>query len=86
MHAAPRSVPPDFRLYALSTSAPVKWKDPDVDEDDIHMSTLVKTRKANAMAKGAVEQVFSVRLLVPGTLECAWQYFHSTFSRRAACM
>jgi len=65
---------PDFRLYALSTSAPVKWKDPDVDEDDIHMSTLVKTRKANAMAKGAVEQVFSVRLLVPGTLECAWQY------------
>ena len=65
---------PDFRLYALSTSAPVKWKDHEVNEDDIHLSTLIKVRKANAMAKGGVEQVFSLRLLVPGTLECAWQY------------
>ena len=38
---------PDFRLYALSTSAPVKWKDHEVNEDDTHLSTWIKVRKAN---------------------------------------
>ena len=65
---------PDFRLYALATSAPVKWKEPTVADDDIHTQTLVKTRRAKAMARGGVEEQFGLRLLVPGSLECAWQH------------
>ena len=65
---------PDFKLYALSTSTLVKWKEPVVDENDAHFLTLVNTRRAKAMAVGGVEEQFSLRLLNPGSLECAWQH------------
>jgi cleavage and polyadenylation specificity factor subunit 1 len=63
---------PDFKLYALSTSAPAKWVEPEVAEEDIHAATVVKTRRAKAMARGGVEEQFAVKLLVPGSLETAW--------------
>ena len=65
---------PDFKLYALSTSTLTKWREPKVEEDDSHFATLVNTRRAKAMARGGVEEQFAIRLLVPGTLESAWQH------------
>lgn len=65
---------PDFKLYALSTSTVTKWREPNVDEDDAHFRTLVNTRRAKAMARGGVEEQFAIRLLLPGTLESAWQH------------
>ena len=65
---------PDFKLYALSTSTLTKWREPKVEEDDAHFATLVNTRRAKAMARGGVEEQFAIRLLVPGTLESAWQH------------
>ena len=65
---------PDFKLYALSTSTLVRWKEPVVEEDDSHFQNLVNTRRAKAMAVGGVEEQFSLRLLNPGSLECAWQH------------
>ena len=65
---------PDFRLYALCTSAPVKFRETDVAADEHHQQTLFKFRRAKAMARGGVEEQFALRLLVPGSLECAWQH------------
>ena len=67
---------PDFRLYALCTSAPVRWKEPAEAEaeTDMHGAMLLNTRRAKAMAQGGVEERFALRLLVPGSLECAWQH------------
>ena len=41
---------PDFRLYALATSAPVKWKEPEVGDDDVQTATLIKTRRAGGIS------------------------------------
>jgi cleavage and polyadenylation specificity factor subunit 1 len=43
---------PDFKLYALSTSAPAKWVEPEVAEEDIHAATVVKTRRAKPPPEG----------------------------------
>jgi cleavage and polyadenylation specificity factor subunit 1 len=65
---------PDFKLYALSTSTVVKWREPEVNENDAHFVTLVNTRRAKAMARGGFEEQFAIRLLHPGSLERAWQH------------
>ena len=40
----------------------------------MHGAMLLNTRRAKAMAQGGVEERFALRLLVPGSLECAWQH------------
>ena len=63
----------DFKLYALVTSASVPWKDFEIDETDSHARALYRFRKEKAKSEGNVVQQFAIRLLVPGTLETAWQ-------------
>ena len=43
-------------------------------EEDTHTQTLVATRRAKAKARGGIEECFQLRLLVPGSLECAWKH------------
>ena len=61
------------------------WTEPEVADDDVHTQTLVKTRRAKAMARGGVEEQFALRLLVPGSLECAWQYIIDAAGVTFAC-
>ena len=63
----------DFKLYALVTSSYIPWKDFDIDETDSHARALYRFRKEKAKSEGNIVQQFAIRLLVPGTLETAWQ-------------
>ena len=63
----------DFKLYALVTSSSIPWKDFDIDETDSHARALYRFRKEKAKSEGNIVQQFAIRLLVPGTLETAWQ-------------
>ena len=65
---------PDFKLYALVTSSNVPWEDREYDAENIHGLGLAKARRERARANDDMELQYSVRLLVPGSLECAWQY------------
>ena len=65
----------DFKLYALVTSTSIPWKEVDIDESDGHARTLYRFRREKAKSEGnaMTEIQFAIRLLVPGTLETAWQ-------------
>ncbi|CEF98575.1 Cleavage/polyadenylation specificity factor, A subunit, C-terminal [Ostreococcus tauri] len=65
---------PDFKLYALVTSANVPWVDREIDGENVHGLSLSKARRERAKAHDDMELQYSVRLLVPGSLDCVWQH------------
>ena len=65
---------PDFKLYALVTSAPVPWVEREIEQDNVHGIALAKVRRERAKANDDMELQYSVRLLVPGSLDSAWQH------------
>ena len=65
---------PDFKLYALVTSALVPWEERYIEEENVHGLSLAKVRRERAKANDDMELQYSVRLLVPGSLDDAWQY------------
>jgi len=65
---------PDFKLYALVTSSLVPWVERDIAEDNVHGLALAKARRERANANDGLELQYSVRLLVPGSLDSAWQH------------
>jgi cleavage and polyadenylation specificity factor subunit 1 len=65
---------PDFKLYALVTSSLVPWVDREIEEGNVHGLSLNKVRRERAKANDGMELQYSVRLLVPGSLDSAWNH------------
>ena len=65
---------PDFKLYALVTSSLVPWVERDISDENVHGLALAKARRERANANDGMELQYSVRLLVPGSLDGAWQH------------
>lgn len=65
---------PDFKLYALVTSSLVPWVDREFEEGNVHGLSLNKVRRERAKANDGMELQYSVRLLVPGSLDSAWNH------------
>ena len=50
------------------------WVEREIEQDNVHGIALAKVRRERAKANDDMELQYSVRLLVPGSLDSAWQH------------